>query len=74
MGVIEKMLELKKTAIAFDEQELLELEEIITDRDQTEALKFLKRSVYNKIARGQQDRLKSHLDSGGDPVSGFKSG
>ena len=67
------MLELKKTAIAFDEQELLKLEEIIIDQDEAEALRFLKRAVYNKIARSQQDRLKSHLDSGGDPVSGFKS-
>jgi len=67
------MLELKKTAIAFDEQELMKLERIIIDQDQTEALRFLKRAVYNKIARSQQDRLKSHLDSGGDPVSGFKS-
>ena len=68
------MLELKKTAIAFDEQELMKLEEIITDQDKAEALRFLKRAVYNKIARSQQDRLKSHLDTKGDPVSGFKSG
>jgi len=67
------MLELKKTAVAFDEKELMKLEEIITDQDEAEAVRFLKRSVYNKIARSQQDRLKSHLDSGGDPVSGFRS-
>ncbi len=66
------MLEIKKTAIAFDEKELIKLEEIITDQDEAEALKFLKRAVYNKIARGQQDRLKSHLDTRGDPVEGFK--
>ncbi len=66
------MLEVKKTAIPFDEKDLMKLEEIITDQDEAEALKFLKRAVYNKIARGQQDRLKSHLDTRGDPVDGFR--
>ncbi len=66
------MLEIKKTAIAFDEKELIRLEGIIIDEDEAEALKFLKRAVYNKIAKGQQDRLKSHLDTWGDPVEGFK--
>jgi hypothetical protein len=67
------MLEIKKTGIALDEKELMKLEEIIIDRDETEALRFLNRAVYNKIAKGQQNRLKSHLDSGGDPVEGFKN-
>ncbi|MEE9420438.1 MAG: hypothetical protein V3W43_13215 [Desulfatiglandaceae bacterium] len=39
------MLEIKKTGIAFDEKELIKLEEIIIDQDETEALKFLKRVV-----------------------------
>jgi hypothetical protein len=67
------MLEIKKTAIAFDEQELLELEEIITDRDQTEALKFLRRTVYNKIERAQKNILRCHLDISGDPIDGAKN-
>lgn len=66
------MLEIKKTAIAFDEKELMKLEEIIIDQDEAEALRFLRRAVYNKIAKGQQNRLKSHLDTRGDPVEGFK--
>ena len=66
------MLELKKTAIALDEKELMKLEEIIIDRDESEALRFLKRAVYDKIARGQQTRLKSHLDTAGNPVELFK--
>ena len=66
------MLEIKKTGISFDEKDLMKLEEIITDQDEAEALKFLKRAVYNKIARGQQDRLKSHLDTRRNPVEGFK--
>ncbi len=67
------MLELKKTGIAFDEKEMMKLEQIIIDQDETEALKFLKRAVYNKIAREQQNRLKSHLNARGDPVEGFKN-
>jgi len=66
------MLEIKKTGISFDEKDLMKLEEIITDQDEAEALKFLKRAVYNKITRGQQDRLKSHLDTREDPVEGFR--
>ena len=65
------MLEIKKTAIALDEKELLRLERIITDRDEKEALRFLKRSVYDKITRSQQGRLKSHLDTGGNSVERF---
>ena len=66
------MLEIRKTAIALDEEELLELERIMIDRDEKEALIFLKKSVYDKIARSQQGRLKSHLDTGGDPIKRFK--
>lgn len=66
------MLEIRKTGIAFDERELMKLEEIITDQDEAGALEFLKRRVYNKIAKGQQNRLKSHLDTREDPVEGFK--
>jgi hypothetical protein len=67
------MLELKKTAIAFDEKELMRLEAIITDQDEAEALGFLKRAVYNKITTAQDGRLNSHLDTPGDPVAAFKS-
>jgi len=66
------MLEIRKTAIALDEKELLELERIVTDRDEKEALIFLKKSVYDKITRSQRGRLKSHLDTGGDVVEKFK--
>ena len=67
------MIEIRRTAIAFDEEELIELEQIITDQDTSEALVFLRKSVYNKIARSQQAKLQSHLYSGGDPVKGFQS-
>ncbi len=68
------MLEIRKTAIALEEEELLELERIMIDRDSEEALVFLRKSVYNKISRSQQGKLKSHLDTGGDSVESFKKG
>ena len=66
------MLEIKKTAIGLDEKELLELERIVIDGDEKEALGFLKRVVYGKISCSQQGKLKSHLDTSGDPVEKFK--
>ena len=68
------MLEIRKAAIALDEEELLELERIITDSDEKGAVRFLRKSVYGKIVHAQQGRLKSHLDTGGNPVEMFKKG
>lgn len=68
------MLEIRKTAIALDEKELLELERIITDRKEKVALNFLKKAVYDKITRSQQGKLKSHLETGGNPVEKFRRG
>ncbi len=64
------MLEIKKTAVSFDENDLMELERIVTDADEKEALRFLKKSIYDRILYSQQGRLKSHLDSS-NPVEGF---
>ena len=68
------MLEIKRTAIALDEEELLELERVITDRDEKGALSFLKRAVYDKISRSQQGKLKSHLDTGDNSIERFREG
>ena len=48
------MLEIRRTAIALDEKELLELERIITDGDEKEALRFLRKIVYDKVAQSQR--------------------
>jgi len=64
------MLEIKKSAVSFDESDLLELERIVTDGDEKEALRFIKKSIYNRIAQAQQGRLKSHLDIA-NPMEGF---
>ena len=67
------MLGIRKTAVSFDEQDLMELERIVTDRDEKEALRFVKKSIYDRILHSQQGRLKSHLDTGGDPTRNFSS-
>ena len=48
------MLEIRRTAIALGEEELLELECIMVDCDEKGALVFLKESVYDKVVRSQQ--------------------
>ncbi len=68
------MLEIRKTAIALDEKELLVLEKIVVDSDVEGALSFLKKVVYDKITRSQQGKLKSHLDTADNPVEKFKKG
>jgi len=69
------MLESRKTAVALEEEELIELQRIIIDHDEKEALRFLRKVIYNKIAKSQGGRLKCHLDSGGEsPVEKFKTG
>ena len=64
------MLEIRKTVVPFDEQDVMTLERIITDGDEKEALRFIKKCVYDRISHAQQGRLKSHLDSA-NPVEGF---
>ncbi len=64
------MLEIKKTAVSFDEQDIMEVERIVTDNDEKEALRFVKRFIYDRILHSQQGRLKSHLDAA-NPVEGF---
>jgi len=64
------VLEIRKAAVSLDERDVIELERIITDTDEKEALKFLKKFVYDRIAHAQQGRLKSHLDAA-NPVEGF---
>ena len=65
------MLEIRKAAVAFDEKDLMELERIMVDSDKDEAMRFLKKYVYNRILHSQQGRLKSHLDAT-DPVGTFR--
>ena len=45
------------------------LERILID-DEKEALRFVRKSVYDRILHAQQGRLMSHLDAA-NPVEGF---
>jgi hypothetical protein len=56
--------------LSLDEKDLIELERIIVDNDEKEALRFLKKFIYHRILYSQQGKLKSHLDSV-NPVDGF---
>jgi len=49
-----EMLEIRKAAVAFDEKDLMELERIIIDSDEKEALRFLRKVVYDKISHSQR--------------------
>ena len=60
------MLDIRRTIVSFDEKDLMELERIVTDGDEKDAFRFLKKRVYDTIAHAQQVRLKSHLDTGND--------
>ncbi len=64
------MLEIRKAAISLDEKDVMELERIVIDADEKEALIFLRKCVYERILHAQQGRLKSHLDAA-SPVEGF---
>jgi hypothetical protein len=62
------MLEIRKTVVSFVERDLMNLERIVTDSDEKEALRFIKNAVYDRILHSQQSKLKSHLDTDGDPT------
>ena len=66
-------MEIRKTAIVLEDNDLIELERIIIDGDKDEALRFLKKSVYEKILHSQQGKLKSHLDGKSNPAERFNS-
>jgi len=67
------VLEIKKTAISLEEMDLIELERIILDSDKEEALRYLKKNVYDRVLHSQQGKLKSHLDGESNPPDNFKS-
>jgi hypothetical protein len=66
------MLEIRKTVLTIEENELIELHRIIIDSDKEEALQFLKRSIFDKILHSQQGKLKSHFEEN-DTVGKYKT-
>jgi hypothetical protein len=67
------MLEIRKTVLSMEENELIELQRIIIDSDKEEAWRFLKKSVFDKILHSQQGKLKSHLEGESSPTEKFKN-
>jgi hypothetical protein len=66
------MLTITRKVVSLEQDEVMILERIITDDDREEALRFLKKNVYKKLAASQEDRLKSHLDGDRDPAGSFQ--
>lgn len=58
------MLQIRKAAVTLDEQEVIDLERIIADRDEKGALRFLRHSIYNKLIHAQRGKLQPELSQG----------
>jgi hypothetical protein len=65
------MLEITKKIVSLEPQEVMELERIMIDEDQSGAYVFLKKIIYHQLAASQEGHLKSHLDWCNDPASSF---
>lgn len=65
------MLEITRKTLTLEPQEVMEMERIVMDEDQAEALIFLKKKIYHRLLASQENRLKSHLDGCQDTVSTF---
>jgi len=53
-----------KVSVVLDEEEQAELQVILMDRDQAEALRFLKEVVWSQVEAVRRRGLHSHLESG----------
>jgi hypothetical protein len=65
------MLEITRKTVTLEPQEVMEMERIVTDKDQAEAFNFLKKKIYQRLITSQENRLKSHLGGCQDPASTF---
>lgn len=48
------MLEIKREIVSLEPEDVMELERIITDRDQGSAYKFLKKKIYQRMEISQR--------------------
>jgi len=56
------MVQIRRTVVPLDEEEVMALEQIIVDSDEKEALRFLKKVIYDKIGRSERGKLKTDLE------------
>lgn len=55
---------MSKISVVLDEQELQELQMILTDGDGTAALLFLKEVLWTQVQTVRRKGLRSHLEAG----------
>lgn len=51
-------------SVILNEQEQIELQMLVTDKDGVEALRFLKDVVWSQVQATQRKALRSHLETG----------
>ena len=55
---------MSKVSVVLDEQEQAELQMIVVDRDEAEALRFLKEVVWSQVQNVRRKGLRGHLEAG----------
>ena len=50
-----------KEAVILSQKEIIELEEIVIDKDKDSALEFLIKNVYEPIIKNKKNRMQSHI-------------
>lgn len=55
---------MSKVSVTLNEQEQIELQMLLTDKDGTAALRFLKDVVWSQVQATHRKALRSHLEMG----------
>ena len=55
---------MSKVSVILDEQQQAELQVLVADGDEAEALRFLKEVVWAQVQAVSRKELRSHLDNG----------
>ncbi len=55
---------MSKVSVTLDEQQQAELQVLVADGDEAEALRFLKEVVWTQVQAVRRKELRSHLENG----------
>lgn len=66
-------LKIKRTAVSFEPDEVMEIERIMMDADEKGALEFLRKGVYAKMVASQKAGLHSHDVNPAKPFDHMKN-
>jgi len=55
---------MSKVAIVLDDRDLIDLRAIVLDGDAQEALRFLKRVIWEQVEAVRRKEMRSHLEKG----------